>query len=39
MVNVSYYCMSTSLSVHVLKILINPHNKVVLKRPFDGLVE
>lgn len=39
MVNVSYYCMGASLSMRFLKILVDPHNKMVLKRPFDDLVE
>ena len=39
MINVSYYCMSASLSMRLLKEFVDPHDEVILKRSFDDLME
>lgn len=39
MINVCYNFVTASLSMCVHKICVDPHDKVVLERPFDNLME
>ena len=39
MINVSYNLMGTSLSMLFHKILVNPHDNMILEHAFDHLME
>ena len=39
LINLIQYCICTSLAMYSNQVLLHPHNKMVLERPFDDLME